>query len=111
MVFRSSVILLGLLVLAAILAPERVGKYTRQAQLASLAGGGRLYLLIVFSILVFLIVLAFSRMGQLRIGGDDADPEFSSISWFAMLFSAGMGIGLVFGGWLSLSRTLQNLLS
>jgi glycine betaine transporter len=98
MVFRFSVALLALLVLAGVMVPERFGALTRQAQLASLAGGGWLYLLIVFSVLVFLGVLAFSRMGQLRIGGEDADPEFSSASWFAMLFSAGMGIGLVFWG-------------
>ena len=37
-----------------------------------------------------------SRFGRIRIGGPDARPEFSSVSWFAMLFAAGMGIGLMF---------------
>ena len=39
---------------------------------------------------------AFSRFGQIRIGGVDAKPEFSTLAWFAMLLSAGMGIGLMF---------------
>ena len=40
--------------------------------------------------------LIFSRYGKIRIGGADAQPEFSYWAWFSMLFSAGMGIGLVF---------------
>jgi len=39
---------------------------------------------------------AFSRFGTIRIGGNDAKPEFSTASWYAMLLSAGMGIGLMF---------------
>ena len=48
---------------------------------------------------VFLLAalyFAFSRFGQIRIGGNDAKPEFSTAAWFAMLLSAGMGIGLMF---------------
>ena len=41
---------------------------------------------------------AFSRFGTIRIGGNDAKPEFSTASWYAMLLSAGMGIGLMFFG-------------
>lgn len=48
--------------------------------------------------LVFLLFLAFGKYGKLRIGGANAKPEFKTISWFAMLFSAGMGIGLLFFG-------------
>lgn len=48
--------------------------------------------------LIFLIFLAFSKYGKLRIGGASAKPEFKTVSWFAMLFSAGMGIGLLFYG-------------
>ena len=40
----------------------------------------------------------FSKYGEIRLGGEDAEPEFSTKSWFAMLFSAGMGIGLLFYG-------------
>src|SRR5256885_5858816 len=48
--------------------------------------------------LVFLIFVASSRFGDIRLGPDDAEPEFSFISWTAMLFAAGMGIGLMYFG-------------
>ena len=48
--------------------------------------------------LCFALWLAFSRYGRIRLGRDDESPEFSRLSWFAMLFSAGMGIGLLFFG-------------
>ena len=54
------------------------------------------YIAILSLMLVFCVVLAFSRFGSLRLGDDDSRPEYSLFSWFAMLFSAGMGIGLVF---------------
>src|SRR5690606_23072220 len=44
------------------------------------------------------LYLAFGATGRLRIGGIDAEPEFSTATWLAMLFAAGMGIGLVFWG-------------
>lgn len=59
---------------------------------------GWLYLI---SMLVFVVValgLAFSKYGKIKLGADDSVPEFSTKSWFAMLFGAGMGIGLVFWG-------------
>ncbi|HKK81862.1 MAG TPA: BCCT family transporter [Prolixibacteraceae bacterium] len=46
--------------------------------------------------LIFVLYLAFSKFGNIRIGGKDAKPSFSKFSWVAMLFSAGMGIGLVY---------------
>ncbi|MGK7312798.1 MAG: BCCT family transporter [Candidatus Longimicrobiales bacterium M2_2A_002] len=57
---------------------------------------GWFYTLAVAFFLVFVIGLFFSRYGSVRLGPDDAEPEFSYLSWFAMLFSAGMGIGLLF---------------
>lgn len=57
---------------------------------------GWLYILSVNIFLIFCLYLAFSDFGQIRIGGKEAKPEFSTTSWFAMLFSAGMGIGLLF---------------
>lgn len=98
MVFRISVALLALLVAAALLAPDAFGDATARLQSRTLAWGGWLYLVIVFAVLVFLLWIAIGRLGTLRIGGEDAEPEFSGRSWFAMLFSAGMGIGLVFWG-------------
>lgn len=45
---------------------------------------------------VFCLILIFLPVGRIRLGGVDAKPEFSTLSWFAMLFAAGMGIGLMF---------------
>lgn len=45
---------------------------------------------------IFCLLLIVMPVGKVRIGGDDARPEFSNMSWFAMLFAAGMGIGLMF---------------
>ena len=54
------------------------------------------YLGIVAVFLFFVIWLMFSRFGNIRLGNDDERPEFTYFAWFAMLFGAGMGIGLVF---------------
>lgn len=59
---------------------------------------GWLYLWVVLGLVVVALLLAFSRYGDLKLGGEDEEPEFSLMSWFAMLFAAGMGIGLVFWG-------------
>ncbi|MFD0976853.1 BCCT family transporter [Salinimicrobium gaetbulicola] len=57
---------------------------------------GWFFVLCVNIFLIFVVYLAFSKFGELRLGGKDAKPEFKTLSWFAMLFSAGMGIGLLF---------------
>lgn len=49
-------------------------------------------------LLLFCIVVALSPLGKIRLGGKGAAPDYSRLSWFAMLFGAGMGIGLVFYG-------------
>jgi choline/glycine/proline betaine transport protein len=49
-------------------------------------------------ILIFVISLLLGRFGNIRLGGEGAKPEFSTGAWYAMLFSAGMGIGLLFYG-------------
>ena len=59
---------------------------------------GWFYLWVVLGLVILALVLAFSRYGDLKLGGEDEEPEFSLMSWFAMLFAAGMGIGLVFWG-------------
>lgn len=48
--------------------------------------------------LVFCLAVIVLPVGNIRIGGDDASPDFSLLSWFAMLFAAGIGIGLMFWG-------------
>ena len=47
---------------------------------------------------IFCVYLIFSPYAHIKIGGQDAKPEYNRLSWFAMLFAAGMGIGLVFYG-------------
>jgi choline/glycine/proline betaine transport protein len=59
---------------------------------------GWLYMGSVAGFFILVVYLAFSRFGHLRLGADDSEPEYSYGSWFAMLFSAGMGIGLMFFG-------------
>lgn len=57
---------------------------------------GWLFLLIIFILDIFLISLAISRYGRFKLGSDDEEPEFSFLSWLGMLFSAGLGVGIVF---------------
>lgn len=57
---------------------------------------GWYYMLVIVSIIIFAIYLTFSRFGKIKLGKKGDEPEFSLLAWFAMLFSAGMGIGLVF---------------
>jgi len=57
---------------------------------------GWFFILLVNVFLVFMFYLAFSKFGYIRLGGSEAKPEFSTGAWFAMLFSAGMGIGILF---------------
>jgi choline-glycine betaine transporter len=59
---------------------------------------GWVFILSSFGFLAFAVYLAFSRYGKVRLGGQDERPEFSTVSWVAMMFSAGMGIGLMFFG-------------
>jgi choline/carnitine/betaine transport len=59
---------------------------------------GWLFVLLASAFVVFVIWLAASRYGVIPLGRDDEQPEFRTISWIAMMFSAGMGIGLMFFG-------------
>ncbi|ABM32609.1 BCCT family transporter [Paracidovorax citrulli] len=59
---------------------------------------GWLYLWVVLGLVGLALFLALSRYGDLKLGDEDEEPEFSAATWFAMLFAAGMGIGLVFWG-------------
>ncbi|MGM0440778.1 MAG: glycine betaine uptake BCCT transporter [Chlamydiota bacterium] len=56
------------------------------------------YLVSAFLFLIFSLYLAFSRYGNIRLGNDYEKPQYSYFGWFSMLFSAGMGIGLIFWG-------------
>jgi len=58
--------------------------------------GGWFFILAVNFFLIIMIYIAFSKFGKIRLGGNQAKPEFSRGAWFSMLFSAGMGIGILF---------------
>jgi choline/glycine/proline betaine transport protein len=59
---------------------------------------GWFYVLSVAGFLVFVVTLAVSGFGRIKLGPDHSEPDYSYTSWFAMLFSAGMGIGLMYFG-------------
>ena len=59
---------------------------------------GWLFVLTASGFVVFVLWLALGRYGNIPLGRDDEEPEFRSVSWVAMMFSAGMGIGLMFFG-------------
>ncbi|MFJ4682139.1 BCCT family transporter [Streptomyces sp. NPDC088789] len=60
--------------------------------------GGWAFMLAASGFVVFALWLAISRYGRIRLGAEDEAPEFRTVSWVAMMFSAGMGIGLMFYG-------------
>ncbi len=67
-------------------------------QTAILTHSGWFYVLGATALLVFVLGLLISPYRHIRLGGQDSEPELSYLSWFAMMFSAGMGTGLVFWG-------------
>lgn len=78
--------------------PALLGKISNAA-LGWLTGSWSWLYLVSCSLFVLVcLVIALSPLGRIRLGQDDEKPEFGFLSWFAMLFSAGMGIGLVFWG-------------
>ncbi|MFD2518058.1 BCCT family transporter [Salinimicrobium flavum] len=93
--FTSSIIIIISIALTLIFKEQAEG-YFDAIQNFVANNGGWFFVLCVNIYLVFVLYLAFSKFGNIRIGGKDAKPEFKTISWFAMLFSAGMGIGLLF---------------
>ncbi|MDX9875759.1 MAG: BCCT family transporter, partial [Spongiibacteraceae bacterium] len=78
--------------------PRQFGEVAEQLLLFTTTNFGWFYLLAVFGMIVFLIGLALSRWGTIRLGPDSSRPEFGFFSWIAMLFSTGFGAGLVFWG-------------
>ncbi|WP_031218443.1 BCCT family transporter [Halomonas sp. PBN3] len=59
---------------------------------------GWFYILAVSALLIFLLALAVSRYGNIRLGADDSRPDYSNLTWFTMLFAAGIGTILMFWG-------------
>lgn len=95
-VFWTSAGIIFALLAFSVLATDAVGSFFEAVQEGIVERFGWLYVLSMTGFLVFAIWLMFSRFGALRLGPDDSKPEFSRPTWFAMLFSAGMGIGLLF---------------
>ncbi len=92
----TAIILLG--VILTIWAGEAAQEFFGTIQDGISDYAGWFFILVMNLVLVFCIVLIFTKYSRMRLGGEDAEPEFSVIGWFAMLFSAGMGIGLLFYG-------------
>ena len=59
---------------------------------------GWFYMGVVVLFFLFILFMAFSRYGSIRLGPDDSEPDYSYFTWTAMLFSAGIGVGLMFFG-------------
>lgn len=98
MVLYISISLILLFLIFGFIFPEQLTGITSQLFGFITNDLGWFYLATVLGVLLFSLYLAFSRFGKIRLGNDDDRPEYSNFSWFAMLFSAGMGIGLVFWG-------------
>jgi len=97
-VFYVSISLSIMFILWGAFAPSHLESVATNLQISLQVKFDWLYHLIVGMILLFVIYLAFSKYGKIKLGKDNEEPEYSTFSWFAMLFSAGMGIGLVFWG-------------
>lgn len=97
-VFYGSSALLVLIVGFSALAPELANGWFGELQAGIVANGSWYYVLVVAVILVSSFTIALTRFGDIKLGPDHAEPDYSLVSWFAMLFAAGMGIGLMFFG-------------
>jgi len=97
-VFYPSVAIIVLLVAFAIAMPEVVGETFNGVKGFIADKFGWLYMLSVGIFTMFVLFLAVSPFGRFKLGPDQSKPAYSNTSWFAMLFSAGMGIGLMFWG-------------
>ncbi|HZJ93783.1 MAG TPA: choline BCCT transporter BetT [Thiopseudomonas sp.] len=97
-VFYTSALLIIVLVLFASIFPDTAQTHFGQIQSWIVDNLSWFYVLTVAIILLSTVYLAFSRYGDIKLGPDHSKPDYKNGSWFAMLFSAGMGIGLMFFG-------------
>ncbi|WP_406624743.1 BCCT family transporter [Acidovorax sp. SDU_ACID1] len=93
-----SLVVLGLLLVGCGLFPQQADRFFSGMQAWVVGHFDWFYSVAVTLFLAFLVLVAASRFGDIRLGPDDAKPEFSFLSWTAMLFAAGMGIGLMYFG-------------
>nr|WP_281372387.1 BCCT family transporter [Prauserella isguenensis] len=97
-VFWPALLVVAGVSLVAIAFPGATGEVLRSVQSGIVSGAAWFYSLAIVGFIVFAIWMGVSRFGTITLGKEDEPPEFGLMSWFAMLFAAGMGIGLVFYG-------------
>ena len=97
-VFMVSASIIFVLVIIGAIFPGAFGRISNLLYNVMTDSFSWFYLITVFVITVFLLFLAISKFGAIKLGPDNDKPEFSFVSWIAMLFSAGFGAGLVFWG-------------
>ncbi|MCB4208172.1 BCCT family transporter [Arthrobacter sp. UM1] len=97
-VFWPSAVIIALFIGWTLLFPDQSSTAIAAIQKNVIGGFGWYYVLIVAVFVAFALWVGLSRFGDIKLGKDDDEPAFSLRSWFALLFAAGMGIGLVFWG-------------
>lgn len=97
-VFWISAIFIAVFVIIGAIFPNTFAKYANTVYDYTASSFGWLYLLAMFIFVVFLVYMAASKYGRIRLGGKNQKPEYSLFAWISMLFSAGFGIALVFYG-------------
>jgi choline/glycine/proline betaine transport protein len=91
------VVLLSAVVLVALF-PDASDRMLNVVQQGIVKTASWFYVLVMGGVLVLVLVFAMGRYGDIRLGPDHSQPKYGFISWFSMLFAAGMGIGLMFFG-------------
>jgi choline/glycine/proline betaine transport protein len=107
-VFWPSVILIFLLIAGTLIAGDAAEQAFEAVRVGITEWASWLFVAAVNIFIGFALYFAFSKYGNIRLGGEDAEPDFSTMAWFAMLFSAGMGIGLMF---FSVAEPMWHLIS
>ncbi|WP_445002405.1 BCCT family transporter [Exiguobacterium alkaliphilum] len=97
-VFYISASVIALLVLFGAVRPTLFAEIAGNIFNFTTQSFGWFYLLAVFFFVLFLVFLAFSKYGKIRLGADSDRPQYPFFTWIGMLFSAGFGVGLVFWG-------------
>ncbi len=97
-VFFLTTIFILFFVVGTLIAPELSNGFLEAGKRATIANFDWLLMIAGNFFVVFCVACIVLPIGRVRLGGESAKPEFSSLSWFAMLFAAGMGIGLMFWG-------------
>lgn len=95
-VFYPTVLVIGFFIILSLALPTHFETYLKQLHHQICDNFGSLIMLTVNFFLCFCLFCAFSRFGNIKIGGKNAQVEFSSFAWFAMLFTAGIGSGALF---------------